>query len=222
MNKKKVLALVTALTLVATVGIGATLAYFTDKADVENVFTMGHVDITLTENEVEVDEETGEYVQKDDETAITEEGLGFEDVVPGQTVPKNPTVTVAEGSEDAYIRVQLTFEGLDNTQKEQLLAGIEILDGWTLANDGYYYYKEAVSAEDSVVLFEEVTIPGAWGNEMAEKEFKILVNADAIQADYVDDILVIDQTSGDVIAWNLGDVSIEEYTAPTPETTAAE
>lgn len=210
MNKKKLLSLVAALTLVGVVGIGATLAYFTDTAEITNVFTMGHVDVTLTENEVEKNED-GEYVQKDDEEAITEEGLTFEDVMPGETVPKNPTVTVEDGSEAAYVRAQISFEGLTEAQQADVLAELVINEGWTLT-DGYYYYKEAVAAGNSVVLFDEVTVPGKWGNEVVDMEFKLMVNVDAIQAVYVDDVIVTDE-AGAVINWDLGDATIEEYVA---------
>lgn len=49
MDKKKMITMLVALTLVATVGIGATLAYFTDKDAVTNVITMGKVDVSLEE-----------------------------------------------------------------------------------------------------------------------------------------------------------------------------
>ncbi len=206
MNKKKLLSLVLALTLVGVVGIGATLAYFTDKSDVTNTFTMGHVDITLTEKEVVFDEATGEYVESED--AIDEDGLEFADVMPGQTVPKTPVIAVEDGSEDAYIRAKIEIGGLTDEQAAQLLAGIAINEGWTLT-DGYYYYNVAVTENTKVELFNTVTIPGAWGNEMADAEFNVQVYAEAIQAVYVDDVLVKD--GDNVIGWNLGDATIEEY-----------
>ena len=49
MNKKRVTALAVSLSLVAVIGIGATLAYFTDQTDTQNVINMGHVDIDLVE-----------------------------------------------------------------------------------------------------------------------------------------------------------------------------
>ena len=49
MNRKKVATLMVSLGLLSVVGVGATLAYFTDNAEQENIITMGHVDIDLTE-----------------------------------------------------------------------------------------------------------------------------------------------------------------------------
>ena len=56
MNKKRVTALAVSLSLVAVIGIGATLAYFTDQTDTQNVINMGHVDIDLVEHEITQDE----------------------------------------------------------------------------------------------------------------------------------------------------------------------
>ena len=47
--KKKLTVVVTAVTLVALIAIGATLAWFTDSKEVTNVVTMGNIKITLEE-----------------------------------------------------------------------------------------------------------------------------------------------------------------------------
>ena len=49
--KKKILVLCVVLALAATTIIGGTLAYFTDTDNKTNTFTVGKVDITLTEPE---------------------------------------------------------------------------------------------------------------------------------------------------------------------------
>ena len=49
MKNKKLLTAATSVALVAVVGVGATLAYFTDSEEQTNVVNMGHVDIDLTE-----------------------------------------------------------------------------------------------------------------------------------------------------------------------------
>lgn len=218
MNKKKVLAMVTALALVAVVGIGATLAYFTDKADIQNVITMGHVDINLTENKVEKDAD-GEYVPVG-ETEITEEGLTFEDVVPGQTVPKNPTITVEQDSENCYVRATVTVESQDIDKDVLDLLTKKLTDqilstagsNWTYNDkDGYFYYGSELKAADKAVLFETVTIPGEWDNAVADKSFSIKIAAEAVQSKYVDDVLVKDGEK--VIGWNLTAEDIQEYEA---------
>ena len=218
MNKKKVLAMVTALALVAVVGIGATLAYFTDKADIQNVITMGHVDINLTENKVEKDAD-GEYVPVG-ETELTEEGLTFEDVVPGLTVPKNPTITVEEDSENCYVRATVTVESQDIDKDVLDLLTKKLTDqilstagsNWTYNDkDGYFYYGSELKAAEKAVLFETVTIPGEWDNAVADKSFSIKIAAEAVQSKYVDDVLVKDGEK--VIGWNLTAEDIQEYEA---------
>lgn len=82
--KKKLLASVVAIALVACCVIGGTLAWLTDKTDsITNTFTVGNVDLTLTET-------TSDYK-----------------MVPGNTIAKNPTVTVTAGSEDCYVFVKV-------------------------------------------------------------------------------------------------------------------
>ncbi len=205
MNKKKLLTMVLALVLIGAVGVGATLAYFTDKAETTNVVTMGHVDIELTEN----DQEPGE-------------GMTFTDVVPNQELVKDPTITVAEDSLDCYVRATITVEGLDGLTAEDgttyvakiLADGLNIDDTkWFTATDGYYYYNTKMSAGDDVELFTTVTIPEMWGNEVAGKEFKINVTAEAIQADSFEPTV----ENGMITAWTYSDgtaITAETYEAP--------
>ena len=49
--KKKIVTLCVVICLLAVAAIGGTLAYFTDNETATNVFTMGKVDIELTETE---------------------------------------------------------------------------------------------------------------------------------------------------------------------------
>ena len=47
--KKKIVSVALAASLAATAIVGGTLAYFTDTDKADNVFTVGNVDIELTE-----------------------------------------------------------------------------------------------------------------------------------------------------------------------------
>ena len=87
--KKKILVLCVVLALAATTIIGGTLAYFTDTDNKTNTFTVGKVDITLTEPEW--DEEQAK-------------------LMPSRVIPKDPTITVTNDSERAYtfMKVQLS------------------------------------------------------------------------------------------------------------------
>ena len=117
MKNKKLLTAAVSTALVAVVGIGATLAYFTDSDETTNIVTMGHVDITLTEEEEDV----------------PGEGLVFNDVMPGDVLDKTPIVTLEEDSQDAYIRMKMdiqatsgniTAEDLDALRQETPLERI--------------------------------------------------------------------------------------------------
>lgn len=168
---KKTKSLLLSLLLVGAIGVGATLAYFTDNDTAYNTITMGNIDIDLDEPEFDPD--------GDGEGEI-------DDVKPGQEIVKDPTITVKADSEDAYLRAKITYEGLTSKQAEELEELITFQDGWVKSEDGYYYFQYVVSkfSEDQKIgFFNMVTIPSSWGNEMTKKSFKINVQAEAIQAD---------------------------------------
>ena len=185
MKNKKLISMIAAVALVAVVGIGATLAYFTDKDDASNIVTMGHVDIDLKEPNFSGGADGGE----------------IKNVTPGQEISKDPTVKVENGSEKAYIRLKLEVTGLDDAHKAQLLAKntngtykyLDIdMDKWTESNEYFYYTGNkgtgqldgVLVAGESVTLFEHVTIPGdEWKNEVVDTAFNIVITAEAIQAD---------------------------------------
>lgn len=206
MKMKKALTMVGALALVGALGIGTTLAYFTDKADAKNVITMGHVDIEISEPEFDV---------------ATNSTKKIANVVPGDTITKDPTITVKSGSEDAYIRVKLAFSAVDGsaaltaTQQKDILDNVNIDDTkWYLATDGYYYYKDAVTAGSSVEMFDTLKIPSSWGNEAADLSFALDVSAEAIQKD---NFTPTKSTTGMVTGWVDEDnnaITAETYVEP--------
>ena len=82
--KKKIVALCLCVALAVVAIGGATLAYFTDTTDAKtNTFTVGNVDIELTEPS---------WNEDDNHT-----------LMPGTSYAKNPTITVAKKSQDAYV-----------------------------------------------------------------------------------------------------------------------
>lgn len=187
MNGKKVIMMLASITLVAVVGVGATLAYFTDSENVSNVVTMGHVDITLYETDAAA---TGDS----DEAVITEEGLTFENVMPGDVLAKDPSVRLNAGSSDAYIRVKmdvvpaddaaLTEDDMQELSEAIRTDALESGKWYYNTQEGYFYYKDIMTVESApAVLFDTVTIPAAWGNNTADQSFTIEVKAEAVQAD---------------------------------------
>lgn len=131
--KKKTLALVLALTLLVAGVVGGTLAWLTDRtAEVKNTFTVGDINIDLTET-------TTDYK-----------------MVPGNTIAKDPTVTVKANSEACWLFVKVTeSENLNN------FITYTIANGWTKLQDGVYYREVPASAADqtfSVLAGDTVTV----------------------------------------------------------------
>ena len=207
--KKKILTLSLVVALAATAIIGGTLAYFTDYTDdTVNTFTVGNVDITL--DEAEVDEYGKDKGTRKDEG----EGNAYK-LVPGHTYVKDPTVTVLKGSEPSYVRVFVTFNKADELETlfddpflpEKLVAGWDantwvstgvikedtvIIEGTNETEKTLTYefrYNGTVDAREADVkldaLFDTFTIP----SDITNSELKTLegltitVYAEAIQAD---------------------------------------
>lgn len=133
--KKKTLALVLALTLLVAGVVGGTLAWLTDQtAEVKNTFTVGDINIDLTET-------TTDYK-----------------MVPGNTIAKDPTVTVKANSEACWLFVKVT----ESTDLKDFIT-YAIAEGWTALPDvnGVYYREVSASAADqtfSVLAGDAVTV----------------------------------------------------------------
>lgn len=126
--KKKVLSIV-AVVLVLCCAIGGTLAWLTDKTDsVVNTFTVGDINIELTESE----------------------NLNLK-MVPGNTITKDPKVTVKDGSEACWL-----FVKVEKSANFDSFMTYEMADGWTALPDvtGVYYREVAATtaATDFSVL----------------------------------------------------------------------
>ena len=141
--KKKTLALVLALTLLVADVVGGTLAWLTDRtAEVKNTFTVGDINNGLTET-------TTDYK-----------------MVPGNTIAKDPTVTVKANSEACWLFVKVTkSENLDT------FITYAIAEGWTALPgvDGVYYREVPASAADqtfSVLADNAVTVNSDVTKEM--------------------------------------------------------
>ena len=88
MMRKKILALSMVACLAATAVVGGTLAYFTDTTEAQvNKFEVGNVKIELTEDA---------WNASADHT-----------LMPGTSYEKNPTITVKDNSQDAYVFLKM-------------------------------------------------------------------------------------------------------------------
>lgn len=97
--KKKIISLCLVLALALTAIGGATLAYFTDKDQVENTFTIGNISIDLYEK-------TDAY-----EDQIFQNNLDYSDIMPGDYLSKEPYIENT-GDYDAYVRVAVVMNNV--------------------------------------------------------------------------------------------------------------
>lgn len=88
MTKRKIAIAIAAAALAGTCAIGGTLAWLTATDAKTNSFTVGNVDVTVTETD-----EDGEYT-----------------VAPGVQTQKDPKITVTAKSVDSYVFVKVTNE----------------------------------------------------------------------------------------------------------------
>lgn len=190
--KKKIAVLCLVVCLLATAIIGGTMAYFTDTTDpVTNTFTVGKVDITLTEPAW---------------------NPANAKLMPGARIVKNPTITVGNDSEDAWVFAEFTV-GADLLDLIETEAGstttpvASLLPKWfsgltsnyTVFKSeenpyGSYTYiigfNNAMSKNSSVTLFDAVTVPATVTSKMLEdagqNSLTLTIKAYAIQKQNVD------------------------------------
>lgn len=130
---KALLLTLCAVLLVAATAFG-TLAYLTDTETVKNTFTVGSVGLSLDEAEVNLD---GTYKNGHDNRVQANEYH----LLPGHTYYKDPTVTVDAGSEDAYVRMIVTVERIDQLKAALPYSEIVVGDDGTtyqVVNNQYY------------------------------------------------------------------------------------
>ena len=202
MTKKRFVAILLCVTLVALAAIGATFAYLTDTKTVDNTFTMGNVAIKL--DETNVNDPTGDRVTSNEYN-----------VYPGAVVKKDPIVHNT-GKNAAYIRATINVENWMNNcaayypefgiaypsagYEQSLLLLVDALgNGWSIvgvetgkpfqlgnfsAKFILKYDGTLASGADTTAMFNNVKVPAGIknGNDFGA----ITVVAQAIQADGFD------------------------------------
>ena len=201
--KKKIVTLCLAAALAVT-AIGGTLAYFTAEDEATNTFTVGDIDITLTETNVDED---GQAID-----GRNSEGNTYH-LFPGGTYDKDPMVTVKADSEESYIRMLVTVNSIENlkaafTEDDYYKDGLFLLEkivsnwdetvwecvGFNSETDTYEFrYTDTVDTLDGkdlelAPLFTHVVIPGSLDNDAIANlnNVSITIKAEAIQVDGFD------------------------------------
>ena len=174
--KKKIVTICLVAALAATALIGGSLAYFTDTEEKDNTFTVGNVDIQLTEP-----------------NWVSSGSIDAPEVYPGEPLAKDPTVT-NNGANPCFVRIQVTgLDCLDNagmiTYRTDYVDN-KLGDNWFKGTDGYYYYNKVLEVGTTTdALFDQIVIPtgvtnaDAFKSDTAERiEYSVDVKAQAVQA----------------------------------------
>lgn len=205
MTKKRFVAILLCVTLVALAAIGATFAYLTDSKTVNNTFTMGNVKITLDETDIK--NPNGDRVTSNEYN-----------VYPGAVVTKDPIVHNT-GKNAAYIRATVNVSNwmnlcaayypdfgisYPNAGYEQSLLRLvgDLGEGWSIVGvttgDTFIYGEqfdakfilkydgELAAGDNTTAMFQTVTIPAGIDNVNTEGFNEVKVVAQAIQADGFD------------------------------------
>lgn len=203
MKKKNLLISLLSLALVAVIGVGATLAYFTDKTETKtNTFTTGKVDIVLHDMSPEVDGMV-QGTAKPDGT-----GIHYDAIVPGDELSKDVFVSVVNNSAPARLAVLVTAENTKGTENPSDVELLKLVDNAIIREGKFkasnYYFAEdfkglngTLYIMDGIVdtsdknqiidLFSSIQIPEEWNNAYADTSFDINVTAFAAQADHITD-----------------------------------
>ncbi|MBO5783791.1 MAG: hypothetical protein J6R33_02365 [Clostridia bacterium] len=131
LSTKGLIALIAAVVMLTGM-IGGTVAWLVAKTEsVVNTFTYGDINIKLEETDT----------NDGDNNANTNEYK----MVPGQTITKDPVISVLKGSEDCYLFVKLDKSTDANFDDFMIY---EMADGWTaLDNVAGVYYREVAAAD---------------------------------------------------------------------------
>ena len=128
-TRSKALLLVLCAVLLAAVSVLGTVAYLTsDTQTITNTFTVGDINIELTETKPESKQAK---------------------IIPGVDIEKDPKVTVKANSEACWLFVEVKEEGIFVADK----VTYSIADGWTkgdgtnIPTDVYYRSVNAVTAD---------------------------------------------------------------------------
>lgn len=198
MTKKKVFVAALAVCLVAILSLG-TLAWFTAEDSVENKFLIADSD-----NNGEADFSVDVKESDDQGTTWTDTGLTFDDILPGETLPKLAVVknTSTSDAYSQYIRVTITVVGTPAWQIGVLGANLEdslgidetvwnitslTWDATTKTNTLVMYLRDVLEKDEQATIFETVTIPGKFVNDATSQfnltDFDISIKAEAIQSE---------------------------------------
>ena len=179
---RKVLLMACSALLLVCMTVGATVAYLTSTTGpVTNTFTVGKVQITLDEADVN---EYGEAIANAERVTENQYKL-----IPGHEYVKDPTIHVKALSESAYLFVTVD-NGIVEIEAATTIDDQMKANGWTLVEGYNNFYSHAAvagadtegAADDDVPFFGTFTLT----DDAEVKDYasaKIEIKACAVQKD---------------------------------------
>lgn len=150
-KNNKIIALCLSFALMLAV-VGGTIAWLTDNHQVQNTFSVGSVDISLSEA-IMVTDKNNDELTTDKVSENGNGGYSFVNLMPGNIITKTPVVKNT-GNNDAYVRVVVHVNNqtaLYNVLKKYVEDGDkkvdDIFDGWnfTFAKVGDMRYTSTLN-----------------------------------------------------------------------------
>jgi predicted ribosomally synthesized peptide with SipW-like signal peptide len=211
LNKKKVFVAALAVCLVAIISMG-TLAWFSDSDFVKNDFMITDSTVTNPDEvfsvdiyETKVDADGNVVTDANGKPETTDAGNTYDNIAPGDVLTKDPTVKNT-GTYNQWVRVKVTLTNAENWlalfQKynltlNDLFTNIDS-DAWVGVEDYTitggamtftYYLKDQLAPNQTVTLFDKVTIPEIFDQTdiYAVKEFALTFVAEADQVENTKD-----------------------------------
>ncbi len=161
-SKSAIAIVILSILLIATIGIGITLAYFTATANVSGNITLGDpVTISITQGGASV-------------SSLTFSG----DALPGTVYSQAIGVQAPADMTEALMRAKLT---ITNTDGASTTVDASTTSDWQLGDDDYHYYKGTVNANDAIDFITTITVPTSLTNADANKTYTIDVVVETIQ-----------------------------------------
>ena len=162
-KKRKIVVGILAALLCMTTGA---YGYFSDRLEVKNHITMGDIRINMTEF---ARKGNGEVKYRDPAY-----------IFPGERISKIPRIK--NSALPCWIRARISY-GSDKENVEMLSeCNIEGMSAEWIKRGDYYYYTKVLKKQESVDLFQSVSVPAVWTEEHGGQKLNISVQADAIQA----------------------------------------
>ena len=162
-NMNRIIAGLLVTGIISAVGVYAS---FSDKMDVVNHISMGDINISVSE-----------YAKKGN-SEVTYRAPS--EILPGQVISKIPRIK--NEALPCWIRARITYTG-ENEQieglKDENINGISM--EWVKRGE-YYYYTKVLKKQETVDLFQSVSIPDTWTEEHEDQNITVDIQADAIQA----------------------------------------